>query len=84
MNIQPSLVESRLSAFIFENLLEEELSDGIDPLTVDAVDSLGLEQLVDYIGEEFGVTIDDEEMIRSNFASIPTLAAFVESKDEVR
>jgi acyl carrier protein len=73
-----------LQRFIVDELLEERY-DGRDPLATDAVDSLGLEQLVDYIDEAFGVRLGDEEMTRENFASVATLAAFVEAKlTEVR
>lgn len=72
--------ESRLRGFIVDELLEEGRDGGEDPLTGDAVDSLGLEQLVEYIEEEFGVSIGSEEMVRSNFDSIPALAALVDAK----
>jgi acyl carrier protein len=45
-----------------------------------AVDSLGQEQLVDYIHEIYGVELTDEEMIRRNFASLPALATLITSK----
>lgn len=76
---RPESIESRLATFIAAELLDEPFPEG-DPLAADAVDSLGLEQLVDYIEAEFGVAIGDGEMGRENFASVPTLAAFVESK----
>ncbi|MET0306454.1 MAG: acyl carrier protein [Solirubrobacterales bacterium] len=72
-------VERNLRRFIVEELLDEG-HDGRDPLVTDAIDSLGVEQLVDYIGEDFGVRLVDEEINRENFASVPALAAFVESK----
>lgn len=71
--------ERTLLRFIVAELIEEGY-DGRDPLEAGAVDSLDIEQLVDYIGEEFGVWIVDEEMIEENFESIPALAALVESK----
>lgn len=72
-------VERVLLRFIVDELLEEEY-DGSDPLAADVVDSLGIEQLVDYIKEQYGAAIGDEEMIAENFESIPALAALVESK----
>lgn len=72
-------IESKLSGFIADELLEEGDSEG-DPLVSDALDSLGLEQVIEYIGEEFGDSIGSEEMVRRNFKSIPVLAAFVEAK----
>jgi acyl carrier protein len=69
-----------LGRYIVENLLDEELADGVDPLASDAVDSLGLEQLALFIGDEFGVTIRDADMSSRNFASVQRLASFVEEK----
>lgn len=71
-------IEEELERFIVGELLEAPV-DG-DPLETGAVDSLDLEQLVEHIEREFGVAIDDEEMVRENFASVPALAAFVDSK----
>jgi acyl carrier protein len=73
-------IETKLARFIADELLDEELPEGIDPLTADAVDSLGLEQIVEYIRAEFGVAIADQEMVGENFESIATLAALVERK----
>jgi len=72
-------IEEKLTRFILDELLEED-PRGEDPLTVDELDSLGLEQLVEYIDEAFGVTVRGEEMVRENFKSIPALRAFVESR----
>jgi len=72
-------VERALLRFIVEELLDEQYGGG-DPLAADVVDSLGVEQLVGYIGERYGVTIEDEEMTLEHFESVPALAALVESK----
>jgi acyl carrier protein len=73
-------IEAKLQGFILGELLEEGFYDGGDPLAANAVDSLGVEQLVAYIEEEWGVPIGDEEMVAENFESIPALAALVDSK----
>jgi acyl carrier protein len=72
-------IESKLASFISDELLEEGGGEG-DPLETDAIDSLGLEQLVEYIEEEFGITVLSDEMVRSNFGSIRALAEFVCAK----
>jgi acyl carrier protein len=78
--VERNEVERRLERFIAEELLEEHY-DGRDPLATEAVDSLGLEQLLAYIEEEFGVALEDEE-IGEGFASIPTLAALIVAKQQ--
>lgn len=72
-------VERRLERFILDELVDEAYGGG-DPLASGAVDSLGIEQLVDYVEEEFGVQIDDVEMVAENFDSVPALAALVAAK----
>lgn len=72
-------VERKLRQFIVDELLEEQY-DGRDPLATGAVDSLGIEQLVDYIEQEFGVELGDEEVVGESFESVATLAALVECR----
>lgn len=72
-------IAAKLTAFIADELLGQDGGEG-DPLSTDALDSLGLEQLVEYVEEEFGVSIRGEEMVRRNFKSIAALSAFVEAK----
>lgn len=72
-------IEAKLERFIVAELLEEGY-DGRDPLATGAVDSLGIEQLVGYIEEEYEVTFHDEEMIEENFESIAGLATLVATK----
>lgn len=74
-------IERKLERFIVDELIEDRY-DGRDPLAAELVDSLGLEQLVEYIEEEFGVGIDDREMVWENLECIPALAALVGSKQE--
>jgi acyl carrier protein len=72
-------IELELERFIVTELLQEEY-DGRDPLATGAVDSLGVEQLIEYVHEAFGVEFAEEEITYDNFASLPVLAALVESK----
>jgi acyl carrier protein len=44
------------------------------------VDSMGVLELVDFIQQEFGVQVSDEELLPENFQSIQQLAAFVRFK----
>jgi acyl carrier protein len=73
------IIAWRMRRFIVRELLEEPF-EGRDPLAAEACDSLALEQLIDWIEEEYGVVFADEELVRENFASVPTLAALVKRK----
>jgi hypothetical protein len=77
----PSLteIEAALRRFIVAELLEGPY-EGEDPLAEGEVDSLGVEQLVEYAFEVWSVELDDEEIVEENFESVPALAALVESK----
>lgn len=72
-------IERRLHAFIVSELVEEEYR-GADPLADQAVDSLAIEQLVEYIDECYGVELEDEEMVEENFESLARLSALVAGK----
>ena len=52
-----------------------------DPLLESGIlDSLGILDLVTYLEEEFGISVDDEELVPDNFQNIERLAAFVSEK----
>jgi acyl carrier protein len=74
-----SAIEATLRRFIVEELLESPPS-GEDPLAAGEVDSLGIEQLVEYVFELWGAELDDEEIVEENFESVAALATLVESK----
>ena len=65
--------------------IEEELLDGADlgdddPIAVGLLDSLGVEQLVAFLEETFGVTFDDEEYTPENLSSIDAVAKVIDAK----
>ena len=72
-------IEAALQRFIDEELLEAP-SSCKDPLAGGEVDSLGIEQLVEYVFELWGAELDDDEIVEENFESVAALATLVESK----
>ncbi len=72
-------IERRLRDFIVAELVDEPFR-GEDPLAAGAVDSLGVEQLIEYIAEAFEVELADEEIVEQSFESLPALATLVDSK----
>lgn len=68
-----------IRGFIDEHLLEEPFH-GDDPLAEAALDSLAIEQLIDFLEEEDEVLFSDEELAGENFASVPIVAALVDAK----
>lgn len=52
-----------------------------DPLLESGVvDSLGILELVQYVTQEFGVAVGDEDLLPENFGTVRKLAAFVATK----
>lgn len=51
--------------------------EGSDPLAELDWDSLDLEQLIAAIEEKYLILLDQEDIARANFASVPVLAAVV-------
>lgn len=73
-----------------KNILADTLSLGAaaDALTADSalmgsipeLDSMAVVQLIATLEEQFGFSIDDDEIDASTFATVGTLAAFVQYK----
>ena len=83
MNPLPD-IENQLKEFITKNLLFS--ADGY-PYPDDAsfldegiIDSLGVMELVGFIGKRYGITPDQREVTPEHFDSIQRLAAFVRGK----
>jgi acyl carrier protein len=79
MTRQEEATDRRLRDFIVTELLDEPFQ-GQDPLAAGVVDSLGIEQLVEYIQESFGIELSDEEITYDNFESLDALVALLDSR----
>lgn len=77
-------VEANLERFIIDELLlgYGETSIGVDdPLVSSRVlDSLALLRLIMFVEEEFGVEIDDYEVVPENFETIGRITEIIEGK----
>lgn len=74
-------IRDRLREFILDELLIGPYSGG-DPLADEVVDSLGQEQLAEFVEEAYGIELKDDDMVNENFESVPALAALVHAKLE--
>jgi acyl carrier protein len=79
-SVRPAEVEGRLRDFIVEELLEEPFPDGEEPLAAGVVESLGIEPLLDFVDETYGVDLDDDEVLYEHFESLPALTTLIASK----
>ena len=73
-----------IRAFIFENFLfdadENALQNDASFLEQGIIDSTGILELVEWLEDEFGIQINDEELIPENLDSVDLLAAFIKKK----
>jgi acyl carrier protein len=77
-------IEDRLRSFIAREVavdLERELLNDDFPLVDSgALDSLGLFEIVAFIEDEFGVAVEDLDLVYENFQDVRSIARFVGSK----
>ena len=69
----------RIRRFVDE-LIDERVEKNEDPLALGLLDSLGIEQLINHLEEEYRIEFDDEELVWENFATVDTVAALVDTK----
>lgn len=76
-------VTDKIRAFIIENFLfgdDSRLEETTSFLEEGIIDSTGVLELVNFLEEEFGLTIEDEELIPENLDSIERVEAFLQHK----
>ena len=77
-------IESQIRKHILEDFMftrdETKLQDTDSFLEEGIVDSTGVLELVMFVEEEFGVQVDDDDIVPENFDSIERLARYVREK----
>ena len=77
-----SNIERDVRDFVIQHFLAGNASklraDG--SLLGDVIDSMGVLNLVAYLQEHFGITVEDDEVIPSNLDTIDNLVAYVSKK----
>jgi acyl carrier protein len=75
---------SKIREFIFENFLfdaeDEALKNDTSFLEEGIIDSTGVLELVDWLEEEFSISVEDDELIPENLDSVTLLSAFITRK----
>jgi acyl carrier protein len=75
--------EARIRNFILNHFplaRKRAMQDGDLLLANGIIDSLGILEVVTFVEQEFGITIADEELLPESFASVSSIARFVERK----
>ena len=75
---------TKIRAFIFDNFLfdaeESALQNDTSFLEQGIIDSTGVLELVDWLEEEFNISVDDEELLPENLDSVNLLSAYITRK----
>ncbi len=81
-------IETKIRTFILDNFLftndESRLENDVSFLEEGIVDSTGVLELVMFVEESFGVTVEDEEIVPENFDSVSQLAKYVRFKTTLK
>jgi len=77
----------QIRSFIVDNFLLGRDS-GFDSdeslLETGIIDSTGIMHVVAFLEEQFGITIEDEDLVADNLDSVARIARFVDSKQQLR
>lgn len=81
-----SELHSQVRNFILENYLftDDETALALDESLLERgiVDSTGMLEIIMFIEDELGVSVEDEEMVPENLDSVNRIAAFVTRKQQ--
>ncbi len=75
--------KDKIKTFIVENFLfgsDDGLTDKTSFLDEGIIDSTGILELVSFLEEDFGIEVDDEELIPENLDSIQNVVEYLEKK----
>ncbi|NLD37659.1 MAG: acyl carrier protein [Desulfatiglans sp.] len=76
-------MKNKIRSFIIENFLfgqDEGLKDDSSFLDGGIIDSTGILELVNFLEEEFSISVLDEELIPENLDSINNVVEYLERK----
>lgn len=75
-----SIVNDYISGNIVQDPARLPLSNDTLLLEEGILDSLSLLQLVVFLKERFGITVDEADLLPENFASISTICAYLRAR----
>ncbi len=77
-------IEQQLRQFVVDNFLfgqdGESLGNGDSFLDRGIVDSMGVLELVGFLEESYGITVEDEELVPDNLDSIDNVVRYLRRK----
>lgn len=67
--------------FIAGEIMHGSVKGALDPelhlLEEGVLDSLGLQQLITFLEEKYNITVDDEDLLPENFATVNAIAELI-------
>lgn len=76
--------ESKVREFILDNYLysdnQDDLNNSDSFLDKGIIDSTGILEVILFLEEEFGIKVDDEEMVPENLDSVDNILSFIQKK----
>jgi acyl carrier protein len=78
-----SEIRRKVRAFIVENFLfgdENGVKDDTLFLDEGIIDSTGILEMVSFLEEKFGISVEDEELVPENLGSINNVVAYLQRK----
>jgi len=77
-------LKSEIRNFIVDNFLygqdDGKLGDDISFLSTGIIDSTGMLEVVSFVEENYGISVEDDELVPENLDSIHNLSVFVQKK----
>jgi acyl carrier protein len=77
-------VADRVRQFIVDDLGWEgtidQLTDDLPLIQSGALDSLGIVSLVEFLESNFGITVDDSEIVSAHLGNLASIERYVKSK----
>jgi len=77
-------IEALIRTYIAENILFSSngypYEDDASFLEEGIVDSMGIMELVAFVDDNFGITVEDQELVPDNFDSVSRLAGYIRFK----
>ena len=77
-------VAARVRAYITENFLymrpDFSIGDNDSLLGTGIIDSMGVIEVITFVQQEFGITIDDDDITEENLGTLSAIARYVTDK----
>ncbi len=81
-----SAIKSRVRQFVTTTFYvpdPSQVTDEVSFLETGIVDSTGVLEILGFLQSEFGVTVEDDEILPENLDSVARVAAYIERKTNV-